>query len=399
MQNGWTKLTAKLAAVFAALVMMIGCSSNSPLAPGDVSGNVNKGGGTNVTLGAQVEFGSHVATIDVASRRLTFTSNSEIVFAAPDADIVRRNGGNETPIAFSDIVVGDSVEVRGNRQPDNSVLADRIRVKSEDNGAEVEIGGRVATLDAGARTMTLVGNSTPINVLPNAEVMNHDLQVQIDLSEITVGDSVEVRGTMQQDGSLTADRVRLRKNESAEDADLEFKATITAIDYNAGSFTVSSRGETILVDGSTIIFAHLSELEHGLSKRGRGGDDDGAVVGTDTVLNFTDLHVGDSVEVHANIVDATTLLAVFIELEDNHGMMNDVEFKATISSIDAANRTVTFNGQTWSGMVAETAVLTGFNNEAIALTSFAVGQLVEVRGFPGEGTALQIVRMSKENSL
>ena len=154
-----------------------------------------------------------------------------------------------------------------------------------------------------------------------------------------------------------------------------------------------------MVDGSTIIFAHLSEFEHGLSKRGRGGDDDGAVVGTDTVLNFTDLHVGDSIEVHANIVDATTLLAVFIELEDNHGMMNDVEFKATISSIDATNRTVTFNGQTWSGLVAETAVLTGFNNEAIALTSFTVGQLVEVRGFPGEGTALQIVRMSKENSL
>ncbi len=398
MQNGWMKLTGKLIAGLAVVMMMIGCSSESPLSPGENLVASNKGGGTNTNLGAQVEFGSHVASVDVALRKLTFTTNSEIVYAAADAEIVRRNGGTDTPISFAEIVVGDSVEVRGNRQADNSVLADRIRVKTEDNGAEVEFGGRVATIDAGARTMTFVGNPAIINVLLNAEVMNHDLQVQIDLSEISVGDSVEVRGTNQPDGSVLANRVRLRTPEALEGVDLEFKANITAIDYAAGTFTVSGRSETILVDAGTIIFAHLSESEHELGKRGHGGDDD-AVGAMDTVISFTSLQVGDLVEVHANIVDANTLQAVRIELEDMDGVIDDIQFKAAIATINVATRTLTFVGQTWSGTVSATAVLTGFNNEPIALGDFPVGQLVEVEGFPGTGDALQIVKMHKENNL
>ncbi len=116
MQNGWMKLTGKLIAGLAVVMMMIGCSSESPLSPNSNSIANNKGGGTNANLAAQVEFGSHVASVDVDLRKLTFTTNSEVVYAAADAEIVRRNGGSETPITFSEIVVGDSVEVRGNRQ-------------------------------------------------------------------------------------------------------------------------------------------------------------------------------------------------------------------------------------------------------------------------------------------
>lgn len=398
MQNGWKKLTAQLIAGLAVVMMMIGCSNDSPLSPDSNLTASNKGGGTNANLAAQVEFGSHVASVDVDLRKLTFTTNSEIAYAAPDAEIVRRNGGNETSISFSEIAVGDSVEIRGNRQGDNSILADRIRVKTEDNGAEVEFGGRVATINALARTMTFVGNPATINVMPNAEVVNHDLQIQIDLSEIIVGDSVDIRGTNQPDGSILADRVRLRKPDAFEDSDLEFKSRISAIDYSAGTFTVAGRSETISVDAATIIYAHLSEFEDGLSKRGRGGDDDG-VGERDTLLSFTALKLGDSVEVHADIVDANNLRAVRIELEDVNGGIQDVQFKAAIATIDFATRTVTFVGQAWNGTVSQTAVLTGFNNEPITLESFPVGQLVEVEGFPGQSDALQIVRMHKEDNL
>ncbi len=397
MQNGWMKLTGKLIAGLAVVMLMIGCSSESPLSPSNNSIASNKGGGTNANLAAQVEFGSHVASVDVDLRKLTFTTNTEVVYAAADAEIVRRNGGSETPITFSEIVVGDSVEVRGNRQADNSVLADRIRVKSEDNGAEVEFGGRVATINALARTMTFVGNPATINVMPNAEVMNHDLQIQIDLSEIIVGDSVDIRGTNQPDGSILADRVRLRKPDALEDSDLEFESRITAIDYSAGTFSVTGRTETITVDASTIIYAHLSHSEDGLGKRGRGSDD--AIGAMDTLLSFTDLKVGDSVEVHANFVNASTLQAVRIELEDLDGVIEDIQFTAAIATIDVATRTVTFVGQTWNGSVSATAVLTGFNNEPIALDNFQVGQLVEVKGFPGAGSTLQVVRMHKEDNL
>ncbi len=119
----------------------------------------------------------------------------------------------------------------------------------------------------------------------------------------------------------------------------------------------------------------------------------------DTLLSFTDLKVGDSVEVHANIVNASTLQAVRIELEDLDGVIEDIQFTAAIATIDVATRTVTFVGQTWNGTISATAVLTGFNNEPIALDNFPVGQLVEVKGFPGAGSALQVVRMHKEDNL
>lgn len=399
MQNRWTRLTGKLIAGLAIVTAMVGCSSNSPLAPTDNGSPVNKGGANTSTSAAQIEFGSHVASVDVVLRKLTFTTNNEIVFAASDAEIVRKNGGNDTPISFGDIVVGDSVEVRGNRQPDNSVLANRIRVKAEDNGAELEFGGRVSTINATARTLTLGGSPATINVLANADITNHDLQVQIDLSEIVVGDSVEIRGTSQPNGSVLADRVRLRKTDGMEDADLEFKATITGIDYSNRTFTVSGRTETIQIDSNTVVYAHLSRSESNLSKRGHGSDDGGRLGANDTLLDFTSLEVGDSVEVHANIVNATTLLAVAIELEDRDGIPDDVEFKATIAAIDPVSRLITFSGQTWEGTVSQTAILAGLNNEPLTLGDFAAGQLVEVKGFPGSGTALLVVSMHKENNL
>lgn len=397
MQNRFKKLAGKLAAGVIAGMMMVGCSGNSPMAPESRDGANFKGGNTSTNLAAQVEFASRVATTDAVQRKLTFTSNNEIVFAASDAEIVRRNGNTDTPISFSEIAVGDSVEIRGNRQSDNSVLADRIRVKSEDNNNEIEFGGRVSTLDASTRAMTLVGDPRVIHVADNAEVMNQDLQVQIDLSEIVPGDSVEIRGVNQPDGSVLADRVRLRQADSG-DTDLEFRGRILSIDYGAGSFTVSGRTESILVDAATVIYAKLSPSQRELGKQGH--DDNGDLdSSTYTPLSFTDLQLGDSVEVHANIIDASTLKATAIELEDADGILEDIEFKATIASIDPITRTVTFTGQNWVGTVSETALLTGFNYETIALTDFPVGQLVEVKGFPGQGDALEVVRMHKENNL
>ncbi len=401
MRHGWQKLAGKMMAVFTVLALMIGCSSNSPLSPStNTSPNLKGGVEDNSSLAAQVEFASRVASTDTGQRRLTFTGNSEIVFADADAEIVRRQSGNETPITFDEIQVGDSVEVRGNRQSDNSVLADRIRVKIEDsNSAEVEFGGRVATIDPQTRTITFVNNPTLINVMAGAEIVNHDFQVSITLNDIVPGDSVDIRGANQPDGSVLADRVRLRVGDDSNDADVEFKGTITAIDYTAGEFSVSGRNETILVTSTTQIFTKLNHRNHIIGKRGHG-EDDGFVNGRDTVIAFTSLQVGDSVEVHADIVDAATLRATIIEVEDfMMGEPMDVQFKATIATIDPATRTVTFAGQNWLGTAAETAVLTGFNNEPIALTDFPVGQLVEVKGFPGTGDQLSIVRMQKEDSL
>ncbi len=400
MRHGWQKLAGKMMAVLSVLALMIGCSSNSPLSPATNTSPALKGGvDNNSGLAAQVEFASRVASTDASQRKLTFKGNSEVVFAATDAEIVRRQGGNETPITFEEIQVGDSVEVRGDRQSDNSVLADRIRVKIDDNNnGEVEFGGRVATIDPQARTITFVNIPTQITVMPNAQITNHDLQVAITLSDIVPGDSVEIRGTNQPGGSVLADRVRLRIGDDSNDADLEFKGTITAIDYTAGQFNVSGRSETILVTSTTQIFTKINHREHFLGKRGQG-EDDGFVAGRDTVIAFTSLQIGDSVEVHADIIDAATLRATIIEVEDFLlGEPMDLQFKATIASINAVTRTVDFAGQSWNGTVAESAVLTGFNNEPIALSDFPVGQLVEVKGFPGMGDQLTIVRMHKEDT-
>jgi hypothetical protein len=271
---------------------------------------------------------------------------------------------------------------------------------------EVEFGSRVATIDAGTRTLTFTGNNEVGVAVEDAEIVRRSengVETPIDFGEIQVGDSVEVRGNRQDDGSVLLDRIRVRADQD-DNEDVEFDGVITGIDVANSSLTVANRAETILVDSNTVIFGrspdhHVSASGEGDDDDNSGDDDEGEFRG-DTLLTLADLAIGDSIEVHALIIDSATLLATLIEVED--GAFEDegaaqVEFRDGVATLDTLTRTITFLTQPWVGIVAENADLRDLNENIIPLADFFACQMVEVRGFVISGDTIAVVRMEMEN--
>ncbi|MDH3891226.1 MAG: DUF5666 domain-containing protein [candidate division Zixibacteria bacterium] len=387
----------------ALLVMLVaGCSKQSPVGPSLSTSDGEYFLPDGAATGGDVDLYGRVATIDSASRMMTLVGNPTNIEVAADAEVVWKDDGNEIPIDLSEINPGDSVDVRGTMTGGNSLLADRVRVRANDTPEnELETSGRVETVDPALRTITLVGVALQINVAAGAEIVQKHSGVEtvIELSDILPGDSVDIRGDVQTDGSLLANRVRVRDGDDFR-ADLEFYGTVTEINYAESWLTVDSRTEKIFVDSNTSIFVKSGSDPNGgaLAKRG-GGDDDDDDGHLPIYFAFEDIMVGDSLEVHANVVNESTLYAVAIEIED--GAANDnmqVEVKDTLATVDVEARTITLVGQAWTGIVNENADLRGLNDELLTLADFGAGELVEVKGFAQSDGTVLITRMHKDNN-
>jgi len=303
------------------VAILSGCSGDSPLAPSTLS---ESSGGTMFLApadGELVQFAACVATADQSRRMLTFAGRSDTVIAAHNCQIVRLLNDQETPVPFADIQPGDSVQVNGVSQQNGYVVATRLRICSLTGGQY----------------------------------------------------------------------------------DVAFRDTIVAIDYAAGTFTVAGRSETILVDSATLIWGNIITRHQGSGNEYQnqamtGGcaklNPDFYNTSNDTILTLTDLAVGDVVEVKANIVDESTLLALKIKLA-NCGDKECVVFTAALASVDVEAATVTFDGYDWAGIVCKNARLIGLDGEPLTLADFAAGEVVSVKGFPLDETTLKICEMEK----
>lgn len=295
-----------------------GCSSDQPLAP--LSNNLDISNYA-APPGGPVQFAARVATTDQYRQMLTFVGQPDTVVAAQNCQIVRLNNGQDTPIPFSEIHPGDSVDVNGTRQQSCYVIASRLQLCQDDTGCY----------------------------------------------------------------------------------DVAFSDTILTIDYANNSFTVKGRTEVIIVDSNTVIWKQIfffrgpNGLGDGTEERDRYQSEGGKNGGRrDTTLAFSDLAVGDVVEVEANIVSPDTLLALSIKIANCGQWRPFLEFRSYLASVDLAAKTVTFTDQTWIGWVCEDAELTGLLDETLTLADFAVGDYVSVKGFATTGDTLKIRQMSKE---
>lgn len=383
------------------VLISIGCGK-SPIAPDNMS---TRSSLTLASAGTELELFGRVASVDPINRLISLVSESTVIVVSDSAEIVRKGSGSDIAITLDEINPGDSAEIRGDVQLDGSLLANRVRIRSSDNeGPEVELAGRVESIDTTARTLALVGISTPIIVAADAQIVQKSsgMTIPISLSDILPGDSLEVRGNMQPDSTLLANRLRLRDNDDFN-ADVEFTDVIATIDYSAGLITVEGRVETIVVDSNTLIFVRssivvgLPAAKSGPGSGGDGGLDDDPRLGEP--IEITDLHVGDTIEVHADRIDGTTLLAIVIELEDGAFVdQMEVQFKDTLATVDTAAMSVSFQNETWVGIIADGAELEGLMGETLTLVDFGPNELVEVKGFEIAADTLLIVRMRKDNN-
>ena len=252
---------------------------------------------------------------------------------------------DDAPIAFSDLMVGDEVEIDAMRRLDGSLLA--LEIEREDDGRDdddIEIEGRIQAIGADS----LVVNGITVYVDGNTRVEDDD-DMPIPFSDLMVGDPVEIDAVRLGDGTLLATEIE-RDDDGRDDDDLEFEGRIQSI--GADSLVVNAI--TVYVDGNT-----------------RVEDDD------DNPIAFSDLQVGDRVEIHAVLRADGSYYAREIELDDdddNGG--REVELTAPIDAISPDS--ITVGGLTFS-VDANTRVEDDDDNP-IPYSDLVVGMIVEIHG-------------------
>ena len=399
--------TATLAAAIAALTLLQGCSSDDSNGILGNSQELNRSerDGSDHRTSSSVELYGRVATVNPGTREITMVGVSTLIRVLEGAEVVYKNGTSETPITLDEIIPGDSVEVRGDMAAGNVLQADRVRIRPEDDmpGNELEVGGHVESIDPVNRILILVGDTRTYNIHPNAEVVtkNSGSEMPLALSEINPGDSVDVRGALQTDGSVLANRVRVRLSGDDFHAELEFTKAILSIDYAAGTIIVDSVPEVIHVDDNTFIYVSEDMGSKGSSGSATSDDDGGNRADTSKMrITLTDLNAGDLIEVHSNRIDAANLYAVAIELESGaFDQQLEVEFKDILASVDPGTGVVTFQNESWVGTVVDGVELLGLFGESLTLSDFSAGEIVEARGFKTADNQFDIVHMHKDNNL
>ena len=136
--------------------------------------------------------------------------------------------------------IGALAEIKAERQPDNSLLA--VRLKIEDAAEfenEIEFKGVISDLTGtGPYTMQVAGHAVTTN---DATIISGTL---------ANGVLVEVHGGLQADNSVLATRIKV---EDPVNDELEFVSTISALPVDfIGSWTFGN-GETVTADANTLI--------------------------------------------------------------------------------------------------------------------------------------------------
>ncbi|MEZ5358390.1 MAG: DUF5666 domain-containing protein [Candidatus Zixiibacteriota bacterium] len=273
-------------------------------------------------------------------------------------------------------------------------------------GDAVQYFGTIAEIDADNFILIVTGIDYPVIVPEDCDIatISQGEVVPLTFADLAVGDSVKVCGVYQEDETILANKIRICIPLDCPDYDLALHEEITAIDYFAGTFTVTNYDQTIVIDENTVIWGvntHLmgdpgSSTESSASGPGSSKiNPDQYNLHTHYSLDFTDLKVGDVVEVKAYYTDDPGILqAAVIKLAVEYNAARCITFVAALATIDCELRTVTFDGSDWGGWVCNGAVLTDAAGNAMDLCDFNIGDVVAVKGFPLDETTLQINTMT-----
>lgn len=395
------RLGSLVLSALALIMLHTGCSNN-PVSTSDEP--ATRFADTNPAN--DVAFTGQIATIERSSRVLTLSGRPTPVTVESGAALLAEAGDR---IGIDDLQVGDLIDIKGDLLS-SGVVAEEVTRRSgrgsSDDSSEVEYAGHVIFVDPAANSFAL-NSCWLVRIAPGAEVVRkaNGIETPITINDIKLGDSVEVRGALQEDFSLLADRVRVRIDGDDDDDDDEVTAAITEIDYVNETFRLFGRAELFTTNAATVIVGKVRNhhADDSSSDDDNGSDDDSTRF---EPIPFTDLLAGDTVEVHFTLLDSETALAGRIEVEDgildddeadDDDMNEEVEFTSTIASIDLNTRLVGFTSGRDVGTVVDNARLTDDDDNLIPLDAFLVGQLVEAKGYIDSTGTFLIVRMEIED--
>ncbi|MFA6596264.1 MAG: DUF5666 domain-containing protein [Ignavibacteriaceae bacterium] len=263
-------------------------------------------------------------------------------------------------LTFADLKIGDNVLVRASQTISGQLPAVVIMVKTENTHQEIELSGKIQLITDNSvtvlNTQFYVGSSTII-FSRNRGVLN--------FSDLKVGDDVNVRGFMQQDSSYLALSIKVESNEF-EQKDLEVEGVITA----ATSTTLTVNTVTFVVDSSTVISTHEG-----------------------TVLYFSDLKIGDKVEIKALLQSDGSYIATRIKLE-NEESEKEIVVAGLIDVINSDNIVVGDN----KIYVDSLTQIYSQSHQKLTFTDLKVGAFIVVKAYLQGGNYLASSIKVKDNS-
>lgn len=257
------------------IVALSGCSGNSPVNPSLDNSDLGSIAYLPPLEGDPVQFMAEVATMDQNRRMVTFNGRSDTVIAAHNCEIVRLNNENESPIPFSEIKPGDTMNVYGERQQNGYIVAYQLRIYC--GGCmqyDLAFRDTIVAIDYAAGTFTVAGRTETIMIDANTFIWgnviirhagdNSRYQNQgtttggaakenpgyctsthdtiLVLTDLAPGDVVEVRADIVDEATLLAARIKLANSGYKE-----------CIEFNAMLATVDVDGRIVTFDAYTWI--------------------------------------------------------------------------------------------------------------------------------------------------
>ncbi len=345
------------------------------------------------------------------------------------ATIILDNNNNFIPLTA--LRTGLLVEVRANFAPDSTLLATRIKVEDEGSD-EVELKGFIEALTE--HSITVSGIAFSVN---DSTIVLDNNNNRINFSALRTGMLVQVRGVRLLDGSLWATNIKV---EDLGNDEIELRGVIMAI----GGDSLQVSGVTFFVTNNTVItdrngqLISFNQLTVGLVVEVRANRPTGRWVATkihiednidrvveirgrierllpsgflmlghevrvtnttiflneqDLPITFADLRLNDFVEVRAQLLTDSILVALRVKREDNPS--NEVEFTGSLnvlsfSALIVGNLVVRVDAAT---------VYVDHNNLPLAITDLHLGMVVEVQAQRQNDGSLLAVRVQVQQRL
>jgi len=271
-----------------------------------------------------------------------------------DATVIRQKGATVGPGA---IAIGSFVEIDGALQADGTVLARRISIEGEQQGAgRVALVGTLTAIDGSKLTV----GGVLVTLSANTEIVRGD--VKVDASALQIGDRVLVRGQVQADQSIAATQVRVLVDDDQEEEDFHVTGEVTAVSSDKGTFSI---GDTLIsVDAHT-------QFE------GSGGP-----------ASLADLKVGDRVDTEVvKQADGSLLAKEVRRFQPPQPPSPAILAVGPIKALSESSITVASIAFSVS---SQTVIRRG--DVTVALSDLKVGESVLVKGSPGSaGPAADVI--------
>jgi hypothetical protein len=149
-----------------------------------------------------------VQAIDAGAGTLTVLDQrlGAVSIGVDGGTLIRRG---DTPIGLDGIVVGNRVHVKALEQEDGSFLATEILLQGDRVGGSRSFSGSVISIDAAEESFVVASSAANVTVQTNTSTQFHRRGGHAAFSDLAVGSNIEVRGTLQSDGSVLATKVTI----------------------------------------------------------------------------------------------------------------------------------------------------------------------------------------------